>query len=159
MRLFSVKCPESLFCLMASAALARVGNKAISLYMEGSDFSPARFHKAVTWATLKISEKCPTLKHRVQSDKQDIFVCLSSRCQYWKVQEDKGSTVAHSPGQCPGGYNCTYHHCHLYHSLSISLSSTNISMSNLHTFTDQLFTDGWRAYQKLPSLGYIHRCK
>jgi hypothetical protein len=70
--------------------------------------------------------------HEVQLEKQDISVCLSSRCQYWEVQEDKGSTVAHSPGQCPRGYNGMYHHCHLYHSLSISLSSRNTLLLYLH---------------------------
>ena len=47
-KLLSVMCPDSLSCMIASAALARVGSNAIGIYGAGSHFSPARFHKAVT---------------------------------------------------------------------------------------------------------------
>ena len=49
-------------CIIASAALDSVGNKAIGLYMAGSDLRPERFQRAVTWAILKMSGKCPISK-------------------------------------------------------------------------------------------------
>ena len=62
MMLFSDKCAESLLWIIASAARDKVGNKAIGLYIEGSDFKPDLFQSAVTWAILKISGKCPISK-------------------------------------------------------------------------------------------------
>ena len=48
--------------MIDSAAFDRVGKSAIGLYILGSDLRPERFHKAVTWAILKISGKNPSLK-------------------------------------------------------------------------------------------------
>ena len=50
-------------CIIASAALDKVDNKAIGLYMEGSNFKPDLFQSVVIWKILKITGKFPISKH------------------------------------------------------------------------------------------------
>ena len=52
---------------MASAAFKRVGRRAMGRYIEGSDFKPDRFKRAVTCAILKKSGKWPISKQLLKT--------------------------------------------------------------------------------------------
>ena len=52
---------------MASAAFESVGRRAMGRYIEGSDFKPDRFQRAVTCAILKMSGKWPISKQLLKT--------------------------------------------------------------------------------------------
>ena len=57
---------------MASAAFESVGRRAMGRYIEGSDFRPDRFQRAVTCAILKTSGKWPISKQLLKTlDKEN----------------------------------------------------------------------------------------